>query len=553
MSRFFSLPFYKHRKGFLLLLIGLFSIAIPISSAKAVQDSPCPPGFPEEAVIQNHLSQADIANGKLSFDEIFEAGSRLFEAKFNLCDGQGRPASTGGGAKREPDEPSFSRLSGPDANSCAGCHNIPRSGGAGDIVANVFVAAQMHDPVITSTDPAFSNFRNTPGMFGAGAIELLAREITAELLAQRDEARDKARSLGNPFTIHLVAKGIPFGMLTVYPDGFLDTSDIEGLDPDLIIKPFHQAGRVISLREFSNNAMNHHHGMQSEESFDLNPKRGEDWDEDGVAHELTIGDITAITIWQAGLGVPGRVLPDDNAGRREVQNGEALFDSIGCTSCHLPQLFLESAVFVEPNPYNLIGNFRNEDMAYAFNLTEQGEGPFLEKYGSGAIVRAYTDLKRHNLCDDEIDHYCNEQVAQGRFDQDGQPGAHYFLTAKLWDAGTSAPYGHVGDLSTLTEAILAHGGEARKTRDRFVDLSPADQQAVVRFLKSMQVLPEGMDRIVSESELAAAQAGITDDSPSLDAEISGSKQPFQRAQIAVMVALMLGVLGLGILIGKRST
>jgi len=42
-----------------------------------------------------------------------------------------------------------------------------------------------------------------------------------------------------------------------------------------------------------------------------------------------------------------------------------------------------------------------------------------------------------------------------------------FLTHRLWDAGNSAPYGHRGDLTTLTEAIMAHGGEAATSRIDF--------------------------------------------------------------------------------------
>jgi CxxC motif-containing protein (DUF1111 family) len=63
------------------------------------------------------------------------------------------------------------------------------------------------------------------------------------------------------------------------------------------------------------------------------------------------------------------------------------------------------------------------------------------------------------------------------------------MTRKLWDVGNSAPYGHRGDLTTITEAILVHGGEARDSRDRFAALPTADQAAVVEFLKSLQVLP----------------------------------------------------------------
>ncbi len=45
--------------------------------------------------------------------------------------------------------------------------------------------------------------------------------------------------------------------------------------PSLVIRPWHQAGNVVSLREFSNNAFNQHHGIQSTERF------GRDTDPDG--------------------------------------------------------------------------------------------------------------------------------------------------------------------------------------------------------------------------------------------------------------------------------
>jgi hypothetical protein len=50
--------------------------------------------------------------------------------------------------------------------------------------------------------------------------------------------------------------------------------------------PFHQAGAVVSLRQFTNNAFNQHHGIQSEERFGL----GVDEDGDGFANELTRAD-----------------------------------------------------------------------------------------------------------------------------------------------------------------------------------------------------------------------------------------------------------------------
>jgi hypothetical protein len=77
-----------------------------------------------------------------------------------------------------------------------------------------------------------------------------------------------------------------------------------------------------------------------------------------------------------------------------------------------------------------------------------------------------------------------------------------FLTRKLWDAGNSAPYGHRGDLTTLTQAILAHGGEGRVSRDAFAALSKDDRDEVVEFLKSLQIVPDGTPTlVVQEREL----------------------------------------------------
>lgn len=488
---------------FVSLLTALLLLGIP-AIAFSHPAHTCPDGFPEQPALSGHLEQADIVREQLSFKELFRAGKDLFDAVLNPCDGQGRPAATGTGQKRLPAQPAFVRTSAPDASSCVGCHVQPRSGGGGDFVANVFVLSQALDPVTFSIDSPFSNERNTLGMFGAGPIEMLAREMTAELHAQRAAAIQRALSGGKAVTVALTAKGVAFGQLTVQPDGVFDTSAVEGVDPDLIVKPFHQAGVVRSIREFSVNAFNHHHGMQAEERFDLNPatRLNLDFDEDGIQRELTVGDITAVTLFQAALATPGQVLPTEAAARQMVEQGEALFAQIGCTHCHMPQLQLTSPLFVEPNPLNPPGTFNDTSQSVTFDMTRDGELPRLEPVADGgALVRAYTDLKRHNLCDpvdqpDAIRFFCNERLAQGRPVQNGQPGQEFFLTRKLWDVGNSAPYGHRGDLTTISEAILYHGGEARTTRDAFVVLAPAEQRSIVRFLQSLQVLPPQCAQLV---------------------------------------------------------
>ena len=75
-----------------------------------------------------------------------------------------------------------------DANACSSCHNEPFAGGAGDFTTNVFVSEGFESADFDSTDPQFSNERGTNSLFGAGLLELLAREMTAELQAERRAA-----------------------------------------------------------------------------------------------------------------------------------------------------------------------------------------------------------------------------------------------------------------------------------------------------------------------------------------------------------------------------
>ena len=75
----------------------------------------------ERPSVERHLDQADIESGEIRFRTLIRLGQELFDARFNVLDGQGRPASTGTGAPRSPDQPAFFRTSAPESNSCSGC------------------------------------------------------------------------------------------------------------------------------------------------------------------------------------------------------------------------------------------------------------------------------------------------------------------------------------------------------------------------------------------------------------------------------------------------
>ena len=110
-----------------------------------------------------------------------------------------------------------------------------------------------------------------------------------------------------------------------------------------------------------NNAFNQHHGIQSTERFGVDT----DPDSDGVKNEATRADVTALTVYQAVLAAPGRVIPNNPTIEKAIWNGEQLFEKIGCSSCHISKLPLDNRgwIYEEPSPYNPPTNLRRGDAA----------------------------------------------------------------------------------------------------------------------------------------------------------------------------------------------
>ena len=499
-----------------------------------------------EVAIPVHLQDGEEFN--LPVTPLIQFGAKLFNAKFTAQEGAGRPLSKGtGDPLSDLSSPlvfprNFDRISSPDSNSCSGCHNAPIPGGGGDRVTEVFVLAQRFDHltfdhaggIVTRgavdesgqfvTMENVTNERKTIGMSGSGFVEMLAGQMTAELQAERD-----ATLPGN--STQLSSKRISFGALTRNGDGTWNTSQVKGLaapslsskgttPPSLIIRPLHQVGNVVSIRQFSNTAFNHHHGMQSEERFGL----GADPDGDAFVNELTTADLTAVSLYQATLAVPGRVIPNDPAVEQAILAGEALFNQIGCATCHatLPLTSNNNPglagkpgwIYFEPNPYNpatgpnspnlQLGptNYPVSAPAVTVDLTSETLPlPRLRALHGMVVVPAYTDLKLHDISatsDPKTDPEC-EPLDQN--EPAGSPGFFAgnckFITRKLWGFyNQGGAFMHHGKFTTAREAVEAHNGEALTQRKAF-DALPADlQDDVIEFLKSLQVLPPGAKSLV---------------------------------------------------------
>jgi hypothetical protein len=162
----------------------------------------------------------------------------------------------------------------------------------------------------------------------------------------------------------------------------------------------------------------------------------------------------------------------------------------------VPALPLRSTVYCEPNPLNTDGDFRDTTKSFCFDLQKRSGL-------KGNLVRAFTDLKRHSICDPTRDydpitnHYCDDPprtltpatdgTGPGNIGAGERPPYHQFLTAKLWDTGNSGPWGHRNDLDTIYEAIVAHGGEATPAVTSFETLPDPDQLAIVAFLRTLKM------------------------------------------------------------------
>ena len=123
-----------------------------------------------------------------------------------------------------------------------------------------------------------------------------------------------------------------------------------------------------------------------------------------------------------------------------ARRGGRIFESIGCGSCHLPQL---------------------------------GTGMSQVKPLRNRTVHAHTDLLLHDMGPDLAD-ICP-----------GLATPSEFRTEPLMGLRLRNGFLHDGRAGTIDEAIRLHGGERASARDRFVALSAAERRALRAFLEGL--------------------------------------------------------------------
>lgn len=122
-----------------------------------------------------------------------------------------------------------------------------------------------------------------------------------------------------------------------------------------------------------------------------------------------------------------------------VRDGELVFRSIGCDSCHVPTL-----------------------------RTGRNANPVFDQ----KAVNLYSDLLVHDV---------------GTGDGIEQAAAHMneIRTPALWGLRFRRPFLHDGSGSTIDEAIRRHRGEASAVTERYCSASAAERSALLAFLRSL--------------------------------------------------------------------
>jgi CxxC motif-containing protein (DUF1111 family) len=117
------------------------------------------------------------------------------------------------------------------------------------------------------------------------------------------------------------------------------------------------------------------------------------------------------------------------------------------------------------------------------------------------MVPAFTDLKLHDISatsDPGTDPEC-EPLDQNHAAGSSQffAGNCKFITRKLWGFyNQGGAFMHHGKFTTAREAVESHNGEAQAQRKEFDALSTHEQNEVIEFLKSLQVLPSRSKSLV---------------------------------------------------------
>jgi CxxC motif-containing protein (DUF1111 family) len=354
-----------------------------------------------------------------------------------------------------------------NATSCVACHHQGGRGGAGGLPHNVTVFTVRAEP---SGAPARQGVVHSRSL---GPAETL-RDVHSSLPAVANPSLDQlvvlpgARNhcLTFPAAVNVSQRNTPalFGarLIEEVPERLIVAGEkaqrlkwgmapADGEDApvgralrlaDGRIGRFGWKAQTASLSDFVRAACANELGLGNPGQAQPAPLNKPDYQAPGL--DLTAEQCDQLTSFVATLRRPVERLPDESSASESASAGKAVFGAIGCADCHTPDL--------------------------------------------GSVEGIYSDLLLHSMGRDLVGggSYGEPPVPVPDFSPGEGPSPSEWRTPPLWGVADSAPYLHDGRAATLEEAIRMHDGQARRAAERFRQLSQAEQEQVVGFLKTLR-------------------------------------------------------------------
>jgi len=344
-----------------------------------------------------------------------------------------------------------------NATSCVGCHQNPNSG----------AASQITELRVGHYDEN-GNFVNPAILINDGQNTITGRSIVDDR-AIGPQAQERIPATENVRTLRATLNTLGDGFVEAIDDSTLiaiaaEQAELSGgrIQGEVVMAPIFEApgqtrvGRFgwkdqhSSLLSFIADAYLNEMGVTSrlrptEVTQVLNNTTGLNDQPD----ELGMADIDHFAQFVRGTMVPPRdtVL----AATPAALAGQRLFRQLGCNVCH------REAITTAP-----VGTVINGGM---FTVPEAlGD----------KVIHPFSDFLLHDI-----------GTGDGIVQVGPQDTANKLRTAPLWGVRTKARFMH--DLGSLSfeNAIRRHEGEAREASRGFRELSPADKQALITFLKTL--------------------------------------------------------------------
>lgn len=277
-------------------------------------------------------------------------------------------------------------------------------------------------------DPLRTESVQTTALFGAGWIDRISEK--AILFNARSRAASAVvKELAMDFG------QIPVGAVRTLPDGR--------------VGKFGWRAQFATLEEFVATACANEIGLGTELVPQPNPLTAPNLSPQKP--DLSRKQFRQLMAFVDTLPKPVEMTPASPTEQAAAARGKELFNGIGCAICHVPDLGGVSGVYSDFLLYVL------DD---PHPVTPEGGG----RYGPPP----FPDRPRPK----------------------DLPPPEEWKTPPLWGVADSAPYMHDGGSPNLHAAILRHRGDAKAVSEAYQKLPPADQQAVVGFLKTLKAPPD---------------------------------------------------------------